>query len=127
MPSSNGPFQVSSRLYPGPKAPPKLTRQGGPKTQKPTTGSTAQPPRRTKRVSRQSPSNTEIVAISNDISDHRPSKLVATSNDSSNHGVGGPDVCSQCVLERGEAERWKKAWQEEKVSKVLGFPAKKLH
>ena len=109
------PFQVSSRLYPGPKAPPKVMKQGGPKSHKPTPG--PHPPRRAKRAPKKSPPP-EPVSISSDVSGHRPAKSVAMSDGDSDHGVSGRDVCSHCVLERGEAERWKRAWQEERVSEA---------
>ncbi len=106
------PFQVSSRLYPGPKAPPKTltTKQGGARTQKSSPG--IPPPRKFKRVSRQKSPPVKIVANRSPPGDvvttqSPPVEIIANRRDG---------VCSRCAVENEETERWKKAWQEEKVS-----------
>ncbi len=96
------PFQVSSRLYPGPKAPPNTlsTKQGGARTQKFSPG--IPPPRKFKRVSRQKSPPADMVTRQSP-----PVEIVANRREG---------VCSRCAVENEETERWKRAWQEEKVS-----------
>lgn len=102
------PFQVSSRLYPGPKAPPKAppkTARQGHRTQKSSMG--VPPPKKIKRVARQ-----KSLPLDTDTSCPAEIQFVRQSPSVELVARRG---CTQCDVERAESEHWKKAWLEEKV------------
>ncbi len=109
--SVSRPFQVSSRLYPGPKAPPKTlnTKHSGPRAQKLTAG--IRPPRKIKRIPKPKYSPEQI-----DTRQSPPEEMVTIQSPPEKTAARrGGGVCSECTVEKAECERWKKEWKEEKV------------